>query len=264
MARKLAGRLAKGALSGIALAVALALPSSAEDPALYAAPPLSPPCEVPDVDLAAPTALPNIASVLRSRGPVRILAIGSAVASGLSSSSGSPIYPGQLETILERAFGNANIEIIHRGVTGEVAEITADRIMSEVALDRPELVLWQLGLNDALSRVAPNSFEATVRATIRWLKDNDVDVVLVGQNYSPRLARDPNCAAIRMILQRIATEEKVLYIRRYDIMRALARTHANLQLMARDNFHLSDLGYRCMAEHVAHAVIHSVAQPRRR
>lgn len=228
------------------------------------APPLSPPCKVPDVDLAAPTALPNIANVLRARGPVRILAVGAATATGLSSSTGGAIYPARLEKILERAFGNTNIEIIHRGVAGEVAEITADRIMSEVALDRPELVLWQLGIDDALSRVSPDAFEATVRGTIRWLKENGVDVVLVGQHYSPRLARDPNCAAIRAVLQRLASEEKVLYIRRYDVMRAIARTHTNLQLMARDNFHLSDLGYRCMAEHVAHAVIHSVAQPRPR
>jgi lysophospholipase L1-like esterase len=25
--------------------------------------------------------------------------------------------------------------------------------------------------------------------------------------------------------------------------------------LSRDNFHLNDLGYQCMAEHVAHAVI---------
>jgi len=38
----------------------------------------------------------------------------------------------------------------------------------------------------------------------------------------------------------------------------IAQAHANLQLMSRDNFHLNDLGYQCMAEHVAHAVIVSL------
>jgi lysophospholipase L1-like esterase len=56
-------------------------------------------------------------------------------------------------------------------------------------------------------------------------------------------------------LQRAASAENVLYVRRYDAMRFISQTHANLELLSRDNFHLNDLGYQCMAEHVAHAVI---------
>jgi lysophospholipase L1-like esterase len=41
-------------------------------------------------------------------------------------------------------------------------------------------------------------------------------------------------------------------------MRFIAQRRANLQLMASDNFHLNDLGYQCMAEHVAHAMIVSL------
>ena len=73
--------------------------------------------------------------------------------------------------------------------------------------------------------------------------------------YTPRLARDANSMAIRGSLQRAASAENVLYVRRYDAMRFISQTHANLELFLRDNFHLNDLGYQCMAEHVAHAVI---------
>ena len=73
--------------------------------------------------------------------------------------------------------------------------------------------------------------------------------------YTPRLARDANSTAIRGSLQRAASAENVLYVRRYDAMRFISQTHANLELLSRDNFHLNDLGYQCMAEHVAHAVI---------
>jgi len=167
-------------------------------------------------------------------------------------------YPSRLEPILEQALTGIDIEIINRGVTGEVAEITADRIRSEVAINKPDLVLWQLGTNDALTRVPPDEFETEVRDLLRWLKDNTIDVVLVGLQYTTRLARDPSYVAIRESLQRVATEEKVLYVRRYDAMHYIAQARANLQLMARDNFHLSDLGYQCMAEHVAHALIASL------
>ena len=83
-------------------------------------------------------------------------------------------------------------------------------------------------------------------------------------NIPRALPATPNYIAIRDSLQKIAAEENILYVRRYDAMRFIAQTRANLQLMAGDNFHLNDLGYQCMAEHVAHAVIVSLFVKRAR
>ena len=210
---------------------------------------------MPAADIAAPVPLPNFAAALKERKSARILAIGSSSTAGIGATSTSATYPSQLEAILETALKGVDIQIVSRGVSGEVAEIAAERIPSEVAVNKPDLVLWQLGTNDALARISPEEFEATVRSAIRWLKENKIDIVLVGMQYTPRLARDANYSAIRGSLQRAASAENVLYVRRYDAMRFISQTHANLELLSRDNFHLNDLGYQCMAEHVAHAVI---------
>jgi lysophospholipase L1-like esterase len=263
MARKAARGLSRRA--AIAFAAALAASAGAEETgAPVVAPPLSASCDVPAGDIAAPASLPNVAAALQKSQTVRILAIGSSSTAGVGATSNGMSYPSQLEQILEHALKGVNIEIVNRGVTGEVAETTAERIKSEVVVNRPDLVLWQLGTNDALARVDAADFEATVRSIIRWLKENRIDVVLVGLQYTPRYARDANYSAIRGSLQRIAAEEKILYVRRYDAMRFIAQAHANLQLMSRDNFHLNDLGYQCMAEHVAHAVIVSLFVKRAR
>ena len=262
MARKIAGGFGQQAAFALAL-VCLFMPvmpaPRAEDAAAPpAAPPMSPPCDVPATDIAAPATLPNVTAALQKGEKVRILAIGSSSTLGYGASSKDMSYPAQLETILEHALKGVDVVILNRGVSGEVAEDTAARIRSEVALRNPDLVLWQLGTNDALARIPPQDFEDTVRSTIRWLKENRIDVVLVGVQYTVRLARDANYVAIRDSLQKIAAEENVLYVRRYDAMRFIAQTRANLQLMAGDNFHLNDLGYQCMAEHVAHALIASL------
>lgn len=269
MGRRVAGPFAAGIVKKAALAAAVCwvLTGSlhAQDARLQPnAPPLSPPCDVPASDIAAPAVLPNVAAALQNNERVRILAIGSSSTLGSGATSRAKSYPSQLEAILEHALKGADIAVINRGVSGEVAEITAERIKSEVALRKPDLVLWQLGTNDALARIPLPDFEETVRSAIRWLKENRIDVVLVGVQYTSRLARDPSYAAIRESLQKIAAEEKILYVRRYDAMRAILLRRANLQLMAGDNFHLSDLGYHCMAEHIAHAVIVSlfVKKPR--
>jgi acyl-CoA thioesterase-1 len=265
MARKITGKLDARIYLTIALGFFMISAPRAEEAAAPATPPpLSPACEVPAVDIAAPASLPNVTAALQTRKTVRILAIGSSSTSGVGASSDGKTYPSQLEAILEGTLKGVDIVIINRGVSGEVAETTVERIKSEVALEKPDLVLWQLGTNDALARIAPEDFEATVRSTIHWLKENKIDVVLVGLQYSSRFARDANYSAIRDSLKRLAAEEKILYVRRYDAMRFIAQTRANLKLMSRDNFHLNDLGYQCMAEHIAHAVIVSLFAKRAR
>ncbi len=259
MARKTSFGFAQGSAFAIIISVCAALACAAEElPPPQSVPPLSPPCEVPAADLAAPAALPNFAAALQKRETVNILAIGSSSTAGTGSSDSTKSYPSQLESILEHALKGVDVVMVNRGLPGEVAESTAERIRNEVALKRPDLVLWQLGTNDALARVSVRDFEETVEPVIQWLKDNQIDVVLVGPQYTPRLVRDQNYAAIRAALQAIAAKENVVYFSRYDAMRFIAQTRANLQLMSRDNFHLNDLGYQCMAEHVAHALIVSL------
>jgi lysophospholipase L1-like esterase len=234
-------------------------PVVAPDPASTPeAPPLSAQCDVPAADIAAPAPLPNVAELLKNGHVIKILAIGSSSTLGIGASSGVQSYPAQLTGILEAALKGVDVEILNRGVAGEIAATTADRIRNEVALSKPDLVLWQLGTNDALARVPLDELQQTVKSTIDWLKDNKIDVVLVGMQYTSRFAKDQNYFAVRDLLQKIATDENILYIRRYDAMQFIAKTRANLEMMSRDNFHLNDLGYHCMAEHVAHAVIVSL------
>ncbi len=216
---------------------------------------LSPQCEAPNADIATPAPLPTVATLLEGNKKIRILAIGSSSTYGVGASVRGKAYPAQLEQILEKTMSGVDVKIINRGVSGEIAATTADRLKGEVALTHPNLVLWQVGTNDALAHVPVADFENTVHTAVQRLKKKNIDVVLVGLQYTPRFNRDENYAAIREALKRLATAENVLYVRRYEAMQFIAKTRANLEMMANDDFHLNDLGYQCMAEHVAHAVI---------
>lgn len=229
----------------------------AEEPQ-QAPPALTPDCAVPETDIANPAPLPNLIARLQKKATIHILAIGSSSTYGTGASSEIASYPSRLRPILAKALKGIDVEITSRGIAGEMAETTADRIMNEVALSKPDLVLWQLGTDDALSRIPPEDFEATVRETVRWLKSQNIDVALVGLQYVPRFSRDPAYSAIRQVLRKIAAEENILYVRRYEAMQFIEQMRAKEQIMAPDQFHLNDLGYRCMAEHVARAVIISL------
>jgi lysophospholipase L1-like esterase len=247
MARKIAGRLA---VAGLSLGFLSAPGLRAED-----TPQLSAQCQAPAADIAAPAPLPNLAATLATRKRIRILAIGSSSTYGIGASSRTRNYPAQLHDILGKALNGVEVDIVNRGVSGEVASTTAERLRSEVAIERPDLVLWQLGTNDALSRVPPEQFEQTVRSTVDWLKADKIDVVLVGLQYTPKFVRDDNYKEIRDLLLKLASSENILYIRRFEAMQFIARARSTPTMMSTDEFHLNDLGYRCMAEHIAQAVI---------
>ena len=221
-------------------------------------------CEVPRARLADRAPLPRLAKRLRNNNKPVVLAVGSSSTWGVGASRRTKAYPAQLERILEKAWVGADVDVINRGVSGEVAAVTADRLLILAGEYRPDLVLWQLGTNDAVLRVRVEDFANTVSKTIRLLRAASIDVVLVGLQYTPKWARDTHYFAIRDTLYKIAREEKVLYVRRYAAMEFIARSKSKQRMMARDNFHLNDLGYQCMAEHVAQAVIANlfVRQPK--
>lgn len=211
-------------------------------------------CEVPASDIATPRPLPHLEAALRARKAIRVLAIGSSSTVGVGASTPSHSYPAQLEAILEATFKGLDVVIINRGVSGEVASATAERLKVLVGLENPDLVLWQVGTNDALMGVPIDDFKATVGETLRWLREREVDTVLVGLQYTLKVSRDPHYKAIRMALRDIAAAEGVLLVRRYETMEFIEKAKAG-EIVSPDELHLNDLGYRCMAEHIARAMV---------
>jgi lysophospholipase L1-like esterase len=195
--------------------------------------------------------LPNSAAALQQRKRVRILAIGASSTAVLGlGRDGSPL----LERILERTIKGLDVEIINRGFSGELAEAAGERIRIEVALNQPDIVLWQVGTNDALAQVPVETFEQSVTGTVQWLKSHNVDLILVGLHYAKRLVKDAHYQAIRTSLRRVAIAENVLRIGRYEAMEVLARTMASADRPVLEDFGLTEAGYNCMAEYLARTI----------
>jgi lysophospholipase L1-like esterase len=195
--------------------------------------------------------LPNSAAALQQRKRIKILAIGASSTAVLGlGRNGSPL----LERILERTIKGLDVEIINRGFSGELAEAAGERIRNEVALNQPDIVLWQVGTNDALAQVPVDEFELSVTDTVRWLKEHNVDVILVGLHYAKRLAKDAHYQAIRMSLRRVAIAENVLRIGRYESMEVLARTSGTTERPVLEDFGLTEAGYNCMAQYIARTI----------
>ncbi len=223
-------------------------------------PPVSAPCRNPDIAAQRDIALPAVAAALRERRPLKILAIGASGSAGADPHSGG--YHAGIESRLEALLKGVDVVMVDRGVSGELARDAAERIKAEVALDQPSLVLWQVGTSDAMARIAPEEFEATLSDTVRWLKEHNVDVVLVGLHFVRTLVSDRSYQQIREVVSRVARAEKVLRMARYELAEWLeqAKTGASGSDPP-DEFELTERSYGCMAEHVARTIAATVLSP---
>jgi lysophospholipase L1-like esterase len=190
--------------------------------------------------------LPNVTVAIEDRKRVRILAIG---ASAAQRAKGS--YTEQIEQLLENTIKGVDVVMINRAVSGELAREAAMRIRTDVALSAPDLVLWQVGTNDALARVPFDELEETLTDTIRWLRHHNVDVVLAGLQYIKQMAQDAHYRAVRELMRRIADQENVIIVRRYEPMPPISGVPGRAGGSEEPE---SSVGYRCLAQYFARAI----------
>ena len=242
----IAGILIASLLSAAAFAEEAAQPQPADPPAAPA--PYSPECHGGSDAVVSDSSLPHVAAALAKRKSVRILAIGA------SAGRRQGGYTAQIERLLKQAMKGANVVMVNRGVSGELAADASHRIRNEVALTSPDLVIWQVGTNDALTFVPLEEFAHTVTTTIRWLKEHNVDVVLAGLQYVARVSQDDHYYRVREILREIATKENVIIIRRYEAMQFIAAVKEHDGGYKLDEFERTEAGYDCLAQYLAHAI----------
>jgi acyl-CoA thioesterase I len=209
--------------------------------------PYSAECQAGSTSIVTESPLPHVAAALQKRKTVRILAIGA------SAGRGQGGYTEQIERILKQAMKGIEVVVINRGVSGELAADAAERIKNEVALNELDLVIWQVGTNDALAFVPLEALADTVQSTIRWLKQHATDVVLAGLQFVKRVAQDEHYNKVRELLRDIAIKENVMIIRRYEATQFIS---ANQQSggFAPDEFERTEAGYNCLAQYLASAI----------
>jgi hypothetical protein len=228
-----------------------ATPGAAEPKQEEQLPPVTRECQVGTTEVVTQTPLPNVLKALRERQKIKILAIGASPVVRRDAAAGE--YYDLVEQLLEQTFKGLEVEIVHRGVSGELARDAGARIKMEVALVEPDLVLWQLGTADALARLSIDDFEHTVRKTLIWLKEHNVDVALIGLHYVKSLAKDTHYQAVRRSLKKVATEQGVMRVGRYEAMETLARLRGEQGGQA-GRTRMTEAAYECSAEYLARAI----------
>jgi len=212
--------------------------------------------------LSVQAKMERLAARLKTGEPVRILAIGSSSTQGVGASSPAFSYPVQLQADLTRIW-KGRVLIENAGKGGETIPETVSRL--EAALlraDKPDLVIWQVGTNDAVNGGDEGRFSDLLRQGIDAAQAVGVEVLLVDQQYFPAIKDPSRYERFVSLVGTTGAAEQVPVFSRYKLMKAWGERAPDVlgSMLSGDGFHMGDRGYDCLAQLLADS-LHSMVAP---
>jgi lysophospholipase L1-like esterase len=195
------------------------------------------------------------------RAPILYVALGDSTVEGIGATSAERNYVSRLHQRLRAIYPAARVANL--GVAGATSiDVLDGQVPRAVAL-APDLVTLSVGPNDITGRVAVREFESNVDRILRALTARPDAVVVV--NLLPDLAVTPRfrssperqavgrqSEAFNEALRRVAGRHGAALVDLHEASRQ--EVPRQPELVARDGYHPSDLGYARWAELMWHGL----------
>jgi acyl-CoA thioesterase I len=201
--------------------------------------------------------LPRTSVALSQKHNLRIVTVGSSSTQGAGASSPSKAYPAQLDAILKQRFPGAKIEVINKGIGGEAAAGTVTRLDRDVLSFRPDLVIWQLGTNDALRNVDAKAFGAQAVEGIRRIRESGADLLLLEPQFLPKQEGNTTYAAYVDAVRALGAAHGLPVFRRNEVMKYWldSKQFTPATMLSADQLHMTDASYHCLAQLMADTIV---------
>ncbi len=218
MRRRLPRRFARVALGAAVVVVFAATVTS------RAAPPGQdsverPACTVPPDMIEAAPSLPHLAAAIRRNKPVRIVVIGGGSTKGTAAGSPENAYPQRLQVALQKRFPDVPITVINQGMPRQTARQMVRRFPTEVSEDEPTLIIWEVGISDAVRGIDLDEFASALQAGIDLAKNRAIDIMLVDMQFSRRATTMIDFDRYLDTIHRVGEMNDVSVFPRFAVMR---------------------------------------------
>lgn len=195
--------------------------------------------------------------------PITIVAIGSSSTAGAGASSPTATYPSRLAMELRGRFPLRTITVINHGINGaEVGDLLA-KFEENVAADKPDLVLWQLGTNSLLRDRTISGAASAIGEGLRRIKAIGADVVLINPQYAPKVIAKAEAEHMLNIIATAANQGSVNLFDRFAVMKRwrVAENIPFSAFLSPDELHMNDWSYGCVAKLLSAAIAEAATRP---
>lgn len=213
--------------------------------------PMKAPCRVADEHLALNGKLDRAIVHIKDGDVFKVLVIGSSSTAGVGATSPERSYTERLETELERRLAGVEVDVVASGIGGETAAGAEKRMSKVIAAVKPDLVVWQIGTNDAARKVDVAAFRDVAVRGLSDIAKAGVDVALLDPQFVPQ--DEALYAPYVATLDQLSAATGVPVAHRYAAMRALAKAGA-ADMLSRDRLHMNDSGHACVGAFLAEAL----------
>lgn len=189
--------------------------------------------------------LPRTRAKIQSGKPLTIVALGSSSTTGFGTFRSGAAFPDVMKQELVRLWPSARITLVNSGrimdnIPGNIA-----RLDNDVLRYQPDLVIWQLGSNDAVWRGIAENAKGMIGEAVSRLKAAKADVVLVDLQYAPLVLITSGHDRMEKIIAEVAHEQHVGHFQRFTLMKR-AIDGGVKGLVWLDGLHNSVEGHRCI------------------
>lgn len=214
-------------------------------------------CETPpDLIQSNIAKLPRLAERIAAHQPATIVAIGGASTIGTAAGAPDLAYPHRLQLALAEIFPDAPINVVNKGVPRQAARQMVDRFPTDVLAEDPVLVIWEVGINDAVRGTEIDDFAATLQSGVDELKNRAIDLMLVDMQFSHSTATVLDFQRYLSTLHRIGEINDVYVFPRYEVMRYWSEQNMfNFdEVSADERAKLAARVYDCLGRKLAEAI----------
>ena len=214
------------------------------------------PAELTQTDIQ----LPRLAERLKAHQPVTVVAIGGASTIGQAAGSADLSYPHRLEQNLAKDFPDIPISVINKGVPRQSAKQMLERFPTDVFAEDPVLVVWEVGVNDAVRGTDVDDFAQTLQTGVEELKNRAIDTILVDMQFSRSSTTVINFEDYLKALHRVGDLAEVYVFPRFEMMHYWSEQNVfNFDdVAADDRAKLAARGYDCLGQRLAQVIRRAV------
>jgi acyl-CoA thioesterase I len=193
----------------------------------------------------------RISAASQSSKSLRILAIGSSSTQGIGASAPGFTYPAQLQIRLATLVGRP-VEVDNAGIGGETIAATVVRLKAALT-SKPDLVIWQVGTNDAVIGEDETAFRASLLDGVTAIRAAKIPFVLLDPQFYPGLKDAVRYEEYVRIIDDTGQSSGAAVFARYAMMKEWEAQSDSLlrAMLSKDAFHMSDRGYGCLAQDLA-------------
>lgn len=215
-------------------------------------------CSAPQKLTRFKVKLPYVNRAVGSRRSLAIVAIGSSSTAGVGASDLEHTYPAVLAEELRHRWPQIAVNVINKGVGGELSSEMLARFERDVLPYHPQLVIWQTGSNQLLLKSGNiDEYIENLRDGISRLKAAEADIVLMDPQFAPRILARPMHLSVVDAIAAMGNDMNVAVFQRFAVMRHWVSSgqYKIEEIVSSDGLHMNDLSYACIARLLAGGLV---------